>query len=136
MARIDTNGDGAIDAEEYARVDETGGFAGLDLDGNGRVDASELDAWLRVTQPRPDAPFPAATAWLAGGSAGPRGTAMPTGTAMATGTARAATATQGSGAPTTAPTAPRIPPLLVGVGFLVAGLVAGALLGRRRRRRR
>lgn len=122
MARLDTSGDGAIDAQEYARVDETGGFAELDRDRDGRIDAGELETWLRVTQPRPDAPFPAATAWLAGGRA-------PGMAAMVPGAPSPSVAA-------TTPVSPGVPPLVVGVAILVGGLVAGALLGRRRRRRR
>lgn len=51
---IDVDGNGTIDAAEYARVDEVGPFSAVDTDGDGAVTVAELGQWVRVTQPRPD----------------------------------------------------------------------------------
>ena len=55
LEQIDLDGDGTIDAAEYSRVDEVGDFASLDNDGSGQISAEELERWVRLTQPRPDA---------------------------------------------------------------------------------
>lgn len=86
LARIDTDRDGVISSSEYGVVDPTGAFADLDADADGGIDAAELAAWVKRTQPRETdgAPPPAEAArrptpapvaaptglnpWLAGGA--------------------------------------------------------------------
>lgn len=52
LARVDTNGDGIVNAEEWARVDFGGPtFAEADADGNGAVSAEELHARTLAEEP-------------------------------------------------------------------------------------
>ena len=53
LARFDGNGDGVVDAAEYARFDTTpGAFQDIDSGKDGRIDAAEFGKWLETTEPR------------------------------------------------------------------------------------
>jgi hypothetical protein len=118
LAQMDRDGNGSLDAQEHALLDEQGDFSALDSDGSGGVSAVELGQWVRVTQPRPDARLthrasPPAVPGQAG--AGPRPIAA---------------------AGAVPPTRSRLQGLWLGLGLVAAGLAGAALLGRRRSRRR
>lgn len=53
FAGFDADGDGRVSREEYARVDASDSFAAVDADSDGALTAVELEAWMRVTDPRP-----------------------------------------------------------------------------------
>ena len=62
IARADLDRDGALSLREYAAVDDAAGFLELDADRDGFVRADELEAWVRLAEPRPEdqVPNPAA----------------------------------------------------------------------------
>lgn len=49
VADVDRNGDGRIQPDEYARVGDADGFARIDADHDGAMDAGELQAWTEAT---------------------------------------------------------------------------------------
>ncbi len=59
VARVDADGDGTVGAEEYRRVGEEGTFDAIDRDADGGLSPAELQAWIRVTPPRPADVVPA-----------------------------------------------------------------------------
>lgn len=62
IARADLDRDGALSLREYAAVDDAAGFLELDADRDGLVRVDELEAWVRLAEPRPEdqVPNPAA----------------------------------------------------------------------------
>lgn len=87
IADVDRNGDGRIDAAEYARVGDAADVATIDVDRSGDIDAPELAAYtgstpvaLRVVHAGPGVRAPAATppaapdgsrgVWIGAGVAG------------------------------------------------------------------
>ena len=123
LMQIDADGNGTIDAAEYASVDEVGPFSEVDIDGDGAVTVAELGQWVRVTQPRPDTHGARPAQALLSGSPPERGPD------------RGVTAASvGDTSTDSEPESAR--PLVFGVGVLALGLGVGVWSGRRKRRRR
>lgn len=139
LTSIDRDGNGTIDAAEYAGVDEVGSFADLDTDGDGAATVTELAQWIRVTNPRPNTNGARpALAVLQGARpapvvAGPSARAASPEAVAADPSARAASPERVAAEP---PEGPRAGLLAAGAGVLLAALGAGAWAGRRGRRRR
>ena len=123
LMQIDADGNGTIDAAEYARVDEVGPFSEVDIDGDDAVTVAELGQWVRVTQPRPDTHGARPAQALLSGSPPERGPV------------RRMTA-DFEQAPATESEPGRGRMLAIGAGVLALGLGVGVWSGRRSRRRR
>lgn len=54
LARADLNRDGSLSAREYDQVGEEGNFLELDPDRDGAITLEELNAWVHLTEPRPE----------------------------------------------------------------------------------
>lgn len=70
VADVDRDGNGTIEAEEYARVDDAVVFALVDVDGSGGIDAPELARHTAMTEVRPRPGAAAVATSVPGGSGG------------------------------------------------------------------
>jgi hypothetical protein len=58
LSSFDTNHDGVISSGEYWNFGDPEAFSATDANADGRIDATEWQAWISDTQPRPqDHPF-------------------------------------------------------------------------------
>ena len=132
MARIDLDKNGSLSTTEYGAVGAPGSFLTLDTARNGAISLPELDAWIHVTQPRPEDAQPDVNALAAAVREAmmrpPDPVAPPPGTVPAP---SSAVKLQKSSAPTAAPRAAvtrSAPPSSTPVYLLVAGLALAWML--------
>lgn len=79
LARMDADGDGQLRRAEYTPFDGSSTFDDIDANRDASISASELGAWVKVTQPRPLDRPPRTIAAIASGEGAPSFASLPMG---------------------------------------------------------